>query len=120
MIAEVRETNDALPIDDEGGRHALGLPLPRYLLPVVPPQRELGSIVHTEVPDSGVLVVLRNADNLEAAGLVFDVEVLELRERLLAGLAPRRPEVDDEHLSLHALDRDLSLPVHRVDGEIGR
>ena len=82
------------------GGHVLGLPLLGDLLARRPSRRGTSRRLRLrEIGDAVLLVVDRDRHDLEAVRLVLHVELLELRERLLAGLAPGRPEVDDRDLA---------------------
>ena len=76
-----------------------GFHLSAIFLPSSQPTGNFAPWVFAKSGMSVLLVVDRDRHDLEAARLVLHVELLELREGLLAGLAPRRPEVDDRDLA---------------------
>src|SRR5580700_65321 len=46
------------------------------------------------------------------------MDCFELWERLLAGLAPRRPEIDDGNLARKSVERDRSVARHVLHREV--
>ena len=90
------------------------MPLVRDRLVLVPHERKLGAVRCAEVLHAVAFVVLADGGDLETDVGVLHAQLFELGERLLAGLAPRRPEVHEDDLPLPLRERDLPLTVHAV------
>jgi hypothetical protein len=79
------------------------------------------ALLARELPDRrrrllGVLVLVVEAQDLEAVVLVLAVELLEHRHGRAAGRAPRSPVVDDQHVVLERRLRDV-LAAERLQVE---
>src|SRR5262245_23592662 len=103
LEADMEVLDHARLVDDAARRHrqlveAVEL---RGLVLLVPDDRELRVVVLGEALDLLLLGVLRLVDGHREDGRVAAElidQLLVLGERLLAGLAERAPEVEDQHL----------------------
>src|SRR5690606_8582168 len=106
-------------VDDEGRGHRAHLPPARDRVPLVPGDGERRAVLLRELEHALLLVVDGDADDLHLVAEPLR-ELLELRERLLAGLTPRRPEIDDDGLATSGPERERPLPVEGLDRQIRR
>src|SRR5687768_5862816 len=112
-------TDVAARVEDDRRRHRLHLPSLGDGVAFVPADGERRAVLLREVGDAALLVVDGDADDLDLSGVLLR-ELLELRERRLAGRAPGRPEVDDGDLALERVVGDFSFAVDGLDREIRR